>query len=281
MSRPKILIVDDDLNSLGAYVHFLEMAGYEVISATTGQECLQIARAGHLDLILLDVLLPDADGREVCRQLKTDPESARVAIIHMTGLRISEDDEAAGIEAGADAYLSKPIHLRTLLARVRTLIGAKQAETTRELELLSLFPRAPRAAVSAQSLGMAPLRESLPDYFEEMVQHYGELLDLGLEQRVYKVDYQLSESLRALSDQLGFLKAGPRDVVQIHQTALQRKAANVTISKSRAYLEEGRLIVLELMGYLVTYYRNYTLSIRGLNTSDGRKPDAGQGEPHE
>jgi hypothetical protein len=164
---------------------------------------------------------------------------------------------------------------------VETLLRAKQAETARELDLLRQFPRAPQATVAARSLGLLPLRESLPDLFEELVEHYGELLDLALEQRVYKVNYQLSESLRALGDQLGFLKAGPRDVVQIHHTALQQKATNVALSKARAYIEEGRLLILELMGNLVSYYRNYTLSARGINIAAGSQNAARQEEVHE
>jgi CheY-like chemotaxis protein len=277
----KILIVDDDVNSLGAYSRLLELADYEVLSATTGQECLRIARAEHPDLILLDVRLPDLDGLEVCKQIKTDPELASVAVINITGLRISQDDEAEGIEAGADAYLYKPVHLRTLLAHVQSLLRSRQAEAAREIDLLKEFPRSPQTAIAAQSLGVMPLQESLPDFYGEMVQHYEELLDLALEQRIYKVNYQLSERLRDLGDQLGFLKAGPRDVVQIHHAALRNKAANMTISKSRAYLEEGRLIILELMGYLVTYYRNHSLSIRGTNSPDNRKPAAKQGDSHE
>src|SRR5581483_951867 len=166
------------------------------------------------------------------------------------------------------------LHLRTLLAHVQTLLRVKQDEAARELESFKQFPRAPQATVAAQSLGLKPLREIMPDLFEELVQHYGELLDLALEQRIYKVNYQISESLRALGDQLGFLKAGPRDVVQIHHTALQEKASNVTLSKSRAYIEEGRLLILELMGNLVSYYRNYTLSMRGNNFTAGQQDEA-------
>jgi DNA-binding response OmpR family regulator len=277
----KILIVDDDLDIADAFTHILRSADYEVLSAATGQECLRIARAERPDLILLDVRLPDINGLEVCRRIKADPELARTAVINVTAMRTSKDDEAEGIEAGADAYLAKPVHLRTLLAHVQTLLRARQTETAREIESLEQFPRMPHATVAAQSLGLTPLREGLPDLFDELVQHYGELLDQALEQRVYKVNYQLAESLRALGDQLGFIKAGPRDVVQIHHAALLKKAANVTVSKSRAYIEEGRLLVLELMGNLVSYYRNYTLSVRGGNTSDGRKGDAGRGEMHE
>jgi DNA-binding response OmpR family regulator len=252
-----------------------------VISAATGQECLQIARAERPDLIILDVRLPDISGLEVCRRIKADPELARIAVINVTGMRASKDDEAEGIEAGADAYLAKPVHLRTLLAHVQTLLRSRQTETAREIESLEQFPRMPHAAVAAQSLGLTPLREGLPELFDELVQHYGELLDLALEQRVYKVNYQLSENLRALGDQLGFIKAGPRDVVQIHHAALLKKAANVTVSKSRAYIEEGRLLILELMGNLVSYYRNYTLSMWGGSISGATKDGARQEEVHE
>jgi DNA-binding response OmpR family regulator len=281
MNKLKILIVDDDPDITGAFMHVLQSADYDVISAATGQECLQIARAERPDLILLDVRLPDINGLEVCRRIKTDPELARIAVINVTGMRASKDDEVEGIEAGADAYLTKPVHLRTLLAHVQTLLRARQTETAREIESLERFPRLPHAAVAAQSLGLTPLRESLPDLFDELVQHYGDLLDQALEQRVYKVNYQLAESLRALGDQLGFIKAGPRDVVQIHHAALLIKAANVTVSKARAYIEEGRMLILELMGNLVSYYRNYTLSVRGENNSDGRKGEAERRESHE
>ncbi len=281
MHKLKILIVDDDPDIAGAFTHILQSADYDVISAATGQECLQIARGERPDLILLDVRLPDINGLEVCRRIKTDPELAQIAVINVTGMRTSKDDEVEGIEAGADAYLTKPVHLRTLLAHVQTLLRARQTETAREFESLEQFPRLPHSAVAAQSLGLTPLRESLPDLFDELVQHYGELLDQALEQRVYKVNYQLAESLRALGDQLGFIKAGPRDVVQIHHAALLKKAANVTVSKARAYIEEGRMLILELMGNLVSYYRNYTLNVRGGNTSDGRKGEAERRETHE
>lgn len=69
----------------------------------------------------------------------------------------------------------------------------------------------------------------------------------------------ISGNLRSIAEQMGFLKAGPRDVVEIHSTALQRKTRDVPSAKARAYLEEGRMIVLELMGYLSSFYRNYSL----------------------
>ena len=248
----------------------LTLADYDVITAVTGQECLRIVRSEHPDLVLLDVVLPDISGVEVCQRIKADPELAGILVVHVTGILTSSDDEATGIEAGADAYLPKPFHLRTLLARVQNLLRIKQAETDRELDSLERFPREPAAAVAAQSFGLKPLGESLPALFEELVQHYCDLLDSALERRIYRVSHPLSESLRAFGDQLGFLKAGPRDVVQIHHAALQKKAAAVTLAKARAYLDEGRLLVLELMGDLVAYYRNHALSARAFHGPERR-----------
>ena len=132
-----ILIVDDDPDIAGAFTHVLQSADYDVISAATGQECLQIARAERPDLILLDVRLPDINGLEVCRRIKTDPELARIAVINVTGMRTSKDDEVEGIEAGADAYLTKPVHLRMLLAHVQPLLRARHTETAREIASLA------------------------------------------------------------------------------------------------------------------------------------------------
>jgi len=78
----------------------------------------------------------------------------------------------------------------------------------------------------------------------------------ALEQRAYKVDHDISGSLRSVAERMGFLKARPRDVVKLHSTALQRKTSDVPSGKARAYLEEGRIMVLELMGYLSSFYRN-------------------------
>ena len=133
-------------------------------------------------------------------------------------------------------------------------------ELQRELCSLELLSHPPTAAVTAELFDTAPLRDSLPDTFEELVVHYGKLLDQALKQRAYKVDYDISGSLRSLAEQMGVLRASPRDVVKLHSTALQRKTSAVPSAKARAYLEEGRILVLELMGYLLSYYRTYAFS---------------------
>ena len=102
----------------------------------------------------------------------------------------------------------------------------------------------------------------MPKTFQELVRSYGSLLDRALEQRVYKVQNNVSEGLRSIAEEMGALKAGPRDVVEIHSTALKLKVSGENPKKVEAYAEEGRLIVLELMGHLASHYRNYALGAR-------------------
>jgi hypothetical protein len=98
-----------------------------------------------------------------------------------------------------------------------------------------------------------------------MVERYCILLEQALEQRAFKVDHKISEGLRFIAEHLGFLKAGPRAIVELHRTSLKKMISNVPPQKAQAYMEEGRLMVLELMGDLVTYYRNYYIGAKGSN----------------
>lgn len=135
-----------------------------------------------------------------------------------------------------------------------------------ELRLLERFSRASKTHVTAELLGAGPLKDRMPDTFKELAQQYGGLMDRALEQRAYKVEHRVSEGLRCLAEELGFVKAGPRDVVEMYTTALRKRSANATVEKLRAHAEEGRLMVLELMGYLVSYYRNYALGVQTSRT---------------
>ena len=118
----KILIVDDDTEMLEVYSKLLGSEGHSVLTASTGGKCLQMATQERPDLILMDVMLPDINGIELCRRIKSDPELARIFIIHLTGHQTSSDHYAEGLEAGADGYLVKPVQFRQLMAQINALI---------------------------------------------------------------------------------------------------------------------------------------------------------------
>jgi hypothetical protein len=115
----------------------------------------------------------------------------------------------------------------------------------------------PVLPVTAQLYGSSRLREYARGKYEELVARYGAILEKAVEAREYIVDHPVSEDLRVLGEELGYLGAGPRDVMELHNEMLRLKRAGAALEKARVYVEEGRFLVLELMGHLATYYRKY------------------------
>jgi twitching motility two-component system response regulator PilH len=109
-----ILIVEDSLTVLQMASEALEGAGYRVLQATNGEDALQAAENQQPDLILLDVILPKMTGYQVCRQIKSTPETAHIPIIMITS-KSKESDRYWGLEQGADDYITKPFDIQSLL----------------------------------------------------------------------------------------------------------------------------------------------------------------------
>jgi two-component system, cell cycle sensor histidine kinase and response regulator CckA len=131
----RILSVDDNSDILFFLSHLLKEAGYEVIEAATGEECLRLAREQKPDLILLDVVLPDIDGIEVCKRIKEDPELSYISVINFSARRTSSSNLVEGLRAGADLYMAKPIEPDELLAQVQAILRNKSnSEVLRESE---------------------------------------------------------------------------------------------------------------------------------------------------
>jgi signal transduction histidine kinase len=128
MKKTNILITEDDPALLCAYGRIVAAAGYEVLKAATGEECLRCAGEAQPDLILLDSVLPDMDGVEVCRRLKSGAQTGRAFIILISGHHVSPEEQAKALESGADGYLTKPVAERALVAHIRALLRIKQAE---------------------------------------------------------------------------------------------------------------------------------------------------------
>jgi class 3 adenylate cyclase len=124
-SPPRILIVDDNETNRDILATRLNGHGYELLQAADGEEALASARATLPDLILLDVMMPKIDGFEVCRRLKADPALPFMPIILVTA-KADPKDVVAGLDAGADEYLTKPVDHMALLARVRSVLRIKE-----------------------------------------------------------------------------------------------------------------------------------------------------------
>jgi phosphate regulon transcriptional regulator PhoB len=116
-----ILIVDDEQDVLDLLVYNLQKAGYKTISARDGATALQKARDEVPSLIVLDLMLPQMDGTEVCRHLKADPKTAHIPIIMLTA-KAEEVDRVVGLELGADDYVTKPFSPREMALRVKGVL---------------------------------------------------------------------------------------------------------------------------------------------------------------
>lgn len=130
MSQPaKILIIEDNAVVRFSAVHLLQSAGFAVFEAATGTEGRRLAEAETPDLVLLDVMLPDANGIELCRQIKSHPELNKLFVVLLSAIETSPDSQVVGLQAGADSYIARPIENRELLARVQALLRIKEAES--------------------------------------------------------------------------------------------------------------------------------------------------------
>jgi response regulator RpfG family c-di-GMP phosphodiesterase len=124
-SRPTILVADDNPGNMSLIIEMLRGL-YKIKVATGGQRVLEIARSDMPpDLLLLDIMMPDLDGFEVCRQLKQDPKTADIPVIFLTS-KITPEDEEKGLLIGAADYITKPIHHMVLKARIQTQLRLKQ-----------------------------------------------------------------------------------------------------------------------------------------------------------
>ena len=121
---PRILVVDDNETNRDIIVTRLEANGYETLQAADGQEALAAVTQHHPDLVLLDVMMPNIDGLEACRQLKGNAGLAFTPVILVTA-KAATQDVVAGLDAGADEYLTKPIDQSALVARVRSVLRIK------------------------------------------------------------------------------------------------------------------------------------------------------------
>ncbi len=122
----KILIVDDDVQTLRLVGLMLERQGYKILAASNGTQAIGMARSELPDMILLDVMMPDIDGFSVAKTLRKEPETTDIPILMFTA-RAQVEDKIAGYESGADDYLTKPIHPAELTAHMRAILSRSKS----------------------------------------------------------------------------------------------------------------------------------------------------------
>jgi CheY-like chemotaxis protein len=279
----RVLLVEDEPTTIKLIEKLLSKASscsvakdlsFRLTLARDLQETAEKLTTETFDILLLSLEIPAPS--ELNTLVKARELAPGIPIVVQTA---SQDETLVvkAFQAGADGYIQLhnldsnllAYQMRVAIERQQYIanLKRKQQEQQQEEEFLELehLINGVSTSVTAKMFGSETLRQGIPDIFQQLVKEYGELLDLALEERTYKVEYNLSDRCRAMADKLGFLKASPRDVVDIHTTTLRRKNQDVALAKAQAYVVEGRLIVLELMGYLTSFYRKYYIGLSNIN----------------
>lgn len=267
----KVLLIEDDQDDYLILRDLLgESApgGYKLDRVATFREGRDMLEKQEHDIYFVDHRLGDGEGMDLVEFART--KHFRKPVVILTGLDDPHVEQRA-IKAGAADYLVKGQNfgtqllertIRFALERARLeeeLDEARQREERlKELRSLENLSAASTTSVTGQAMGLQPLKQSVPAEFEACVEQYGAALELMLEQRAYRgVEHDVPEKMRALAERLGRMRSGPRDVIEIHSAALFAKTRIGTPQKAQVYLEEGRVLLLQLMGQLITFYRRY------------------------
>ncbi|MEO5356963.1 MAG: response regulator [Nitrospirae bacterium YQR-1] len=270
----KLLIIEDDSGEIALIEELLkDEANVKLKIEKTQSLSSAFGRLpqGNIDVVILDLMLPDSKGLDTFTAIYAlIPE---VPIVVLSGM---DDDKFAtqAVSMGAQDYLVKGtfnghLLLRSLLYaiernRLQLELAKMRHEASHRQEMISLdrLSGSPKASITSQMLGKSSLRDGNRQIFDDFVNKYCDITESALQQRIYKTEAGIAEPLLAMAEQLGFMKSGPRDVVEIHSEALKLKLNGMNMAKAQLCMEESRFILLELMGNLASYYRNYFILFR-------------------
>jgi CheY-like chemotaxis protein len=215
----KILVVDDDIDTLRLVGLMLQRQGYQIVAANNGHQALTMAQAEKPDIILLDVMMPDMDGYEVCRRLRSNTTTATIPIIMFTA-KSQVDDKVTGFEAGADDYLTKPTQPRELFAHIKAVLARSGSSKARPV------PVATVTAERGHVLGVLSVKGGMG--VSTLATNLGVSLRARTKKNVILAEYRPGEGSIALD--LGYTK--PEGMNRI----LARKMKEITYSSGMRLL---------------------------------------------
>lgn len=249
----RVLVVDADGNVTSQLATALEGSSererFELARASSLTETLEKLAARDIDLVLLPIS-PLYQGLGPLVTIRAEAPSLPIVVLCAT-----EDEPLAvkAVQLGASDYLvaerlygtlaARSLRHAVEVARMRAVLARHQAEW-------------PASLGGGASRRPAPLRAAFPERFAELAREYGEILDRAVEQVLQRRPVPFEHRLQKLASAAAELRAGPRDIVELHATAMKQREAEQGAQRMKLYLAEGRVRLLELMGHLVTVYRD-------------------------
>lgn len=273
---PVVLNVNDNEGARYMTSVMLRRAGFEVIEAADGATAL--AYAEHMpDVIVLDVRLPDIDGFEVCRRIRSNPRTARLKVLHTSATFVTLDKKVQGLEVGADGYLSQPFEMQELLATVQSLLRLSRAEvdlreradqlqeaSRRKDEFLAMLAHELRNPLSAISACLPLISQRAPmnereararDIVERQVLHLGKLVDDLLDvARVTQGKIELHRVVVDLRHLLERVATGTRET----KAAPRRQTISLRVPAEPVYLQGDPTRLEQIFANLLDNASKYT-----------------------
>jgi len=268
-----ILLVEDDpgdVRLIREMLTELQAGSFSLTVADTIETAIATMASERPEVILLDLCLPDSRGLDTFMQIRD--RTADIPIVVLTGVS-QWDTGIAAVQKGAQDYLVKgqvdgqllrrSIHYA--VERYRLIIelehSREREERLRELRSLDRLAGRPPDDCDGKPWAEAVLRSALPRKFVSLTENLGGLLETALEEDIHKSERKVPGEIRSMAEEIGRLGGGPRDVVDIYYTAIRERMEVSDAGKAKAYVREGRLVLLELLGYLASYYRTLSLGI--------------------
>ncbi|HKL66711.1 MAG TPA: response regulator, partial [Bacteroidales bacterium] len=263
--KKKILIIEDNQKLLSAISRALEKAGYVVHEANTLKKGKEFFLKENPDLLVIDIVLPDGSGLDLAKEIANTPGSENKPFILMSGEKTNPSDDIEDDDFEAVDFLSKPFSMTDLVSKTRVIFAVQKIERRRienekrvqqrelsEWEIMS----GSDTTVTQSAYEVSVLSDPGSDLVKELSDKYAEIIKRAVEARIYKTGTTNTDLRKDFAERLGFLKAGPKDLVRIHSLFFSKTDSNISNRKLAFYHEEARFVLLEIMGYLVTFYRN-------------------------
>lgn len=171
MSEERILAIEDEADILEVIEYNLDREGYDVMTSKNGEKGLELIRENYPDLVLLDLMLPDLDGLEVCRRIRSDEDIKHIPVIMVTA-KDTESEVVLGLGVGADDYVTKPFNPKELVARVKAVLRRRRMEpegeeSTMERGPLTIIPGRHKVLVDGDPLEFTATEFSLLQFLAD------------------------------------------------------------------------------------------------------------------
>lgn len=254
-----VLVIDDEPVACQLIRRLLRDAGIKaaIEELSTAADAIQVLGDKKYDVALLDYRLPDGTASSVLKTLRKYGR-LHTPVIVMTAHGALESANESMSEGAQDYLLKEELTSDNLERAIRysmqrhqlsqELLWSKERER-RERELRLLQTTVTESDTSPSSV------RSFPETFERLVEKYKSILHKSLDERAYEAEHETPAMARAFANELGELHAGPKDVIDIHATALKQLVERVNKQKENALTTEGRIVLIQVMGLLVTFYR--------------------------